>query len=172
MKIRAALESDAPAIARVHIDSWRAAYRGIIPDDVLDNLEIDQRRAQWSASLNDDLSETIVAHWKGEIIGFASFGATRDEDDDPAQVGEIMAVYIAPKSWRRGIGRGLCEAAVSELSTRGFAEIVVWMLKENHRARGFYESVGFCSDGTTKLVTIGVLLEECRYRRVLRTGTV
>ena len=116
MKIRAALISDAPAIARVHVDSWRAAYQGIIPDDVLENLKIDQREEQWSSNLTDDVSETMVAHSQEGVLGFVSFGATRDEDDDPTQVGEIMAVYIAPGSWRRGIGRALCNAAVAALS--------------------------------------------------------
>lgn len=167
MKIRAALVSDAPAIARVHVDSWRAAYRGIISDEVLENLNIEQRTARWSSNLTDDVSETMVEYSREGILGFVSFGATRDEDDDPTQVGEIMAVYIAPVSWRQGIGRALCGAAVAALSARGFAEIVVWVLKENHPARVFYESVEFHFDHTTKLVTIGVPLNECRYRRVL-----
>ncbi|NOY43134.1 MAG: GNAT family N-acetyltransferase [Planctomycetes bacterium] len=174
MSIRAAIDGDAAAIALVHITSWRSAYRGIIPDELLEGLDEAQRTAQWVANIAGNSIRTIVADSDGRIVGFASFGSTRDDDecddDDPTRVGEIQAIYVNPNEWSKGIGQSLCACAIEELSAQSYEQITLWVLKDNRRACRFYELAGFDLDGTTKVKKIGVPLELARYRMQLQYG--
>jgi len=164
MSIRTAIASDATAIARIHVASWRAAYRGLLPDKVLDDLDDTQRRAQWAANIASSSTDTIVHNSKHGIVGFASFGSTRDKDDHPTRVGEIQAIYVDPDEWSKGIGQSLCKRVSAELSALSYEQITLWVLKGNQRACRFYQLAGFILDGKTKIETIGVPLEAIRYR--------
>ncbi|MEX0726237.1 MAG: GNAT family N-acetyltransferase [Planctomycetaceae bacterium] len=165
--VRPADESDAEAVARVHVAAWRAAYRDIIPDDVLDRLDIHSRAEHWASHLAEGSSHTLVAEKESDVVGFVSFGATRDEDDDAAKVGEIRAMYVAPHMWGQGAGWALGISAIEDLAEEGFEEVTLWVLDDNQRAQRFYEQLGFEFDGMTKEVTIGVPLEVMRYRRII-----
>jgi hypothetical protein len=41
--IREAAPADAPGIARVHVDTWRTTYQGIVPDQFLARLSYEAR---------------------------------------------------------------------------------------------------------------------------------
>ena len=164
MHIRAAIDGDAMAIAKVHVASWRVAYDGIVPNEVLDTFDAERRVRQWAENIAHDSIETIVAEAHGEIVGFASFGATRDNDADHNRVAEIQAIYVHPDSWGQRFGRRLCESAIAELVEQSYEQITLWVLKDNPRARRFYELAGFVLDGKTRTETIGVPLDVLRYR--------
>lgn len=167
MLIRGADERDAAEIARVHIASWRAAYPGIIPADVLDGLNVDWQARQWKSIITGASCQSIIAESERGCVGLASFAATRDDDDDPTHVGEIQAVYVEPDCWGQGIGWKLCQTAVTELADEGFQQVTLWVLKDNQHARRFYERAGFVPDGRTKMVSIGATLSALRYRKHL-----
>jgi hypothetical protein len=52
MIIRAAQPTDAAAIAKVHVDSWRTTYKGIVPDDFLAALSYEQHTHMWRPILS------------------------------------------------------------------------------------------------------------------------
>ncbi|MFQ5740083.1 MAG: GNAT family N-acetyltransferase [Acidobacteriota bacterium] len=120
--IRRAQVKDAEAIAGVHIDSWRAAYRGQMPDQVLDALDVTQRAQQWEEWLEQPQLSVFVATVDGTVEGFCCLCPTRDEDARDT-VGEIPALYVLPSHWRRGIGRLLCERTLAEARKREFEEV-------------------------------------------------
>src|SRR5579871_2242772 len=107
IKIRSASINDAKAIAKVHVDSWRAIYRGHMPDSVLDNLSIEQREQEWHERLSQGVT-TWVAEVDKRVVGFASVCPSRDEDADPKAISEISAIYLLQEYWRKGIGQQLC----------------------------------------------------------------
>lgn len=172
MPIRKAKVSDARGIAEVHIASWRGAYRGLLPDSLLDNLSVTRSQGMWQKSLAEGLEQALVFEQGGRIVGFASFGASRDEDAEGDWVGELYAIYLQPAVWRRGYGSALLDAAVAALEADGFTVVTLWVLRENARGRGFYEAAGFAADGGEKMETRGdgVELHEVRYRKVLERG--
>jgi len=146
--IRTAKPEDARPIAEVHVASWRHAYRGLLPDDYLEKLSVDEREAQrlaWFAHPEPG-SGVLVAEEAGRIVGFASFGPSRDEDA-PERTGEVPAIYIDPSVLRTGVGRGLFEAATLALRDAGFARATLWVLEANALARRFYEKAGWARDG-------------------------
>jgi GNAT superfamily N-acetyltransferase len=104
----------------------------------------------------------------GGITGFAWFGPSRDSDADPRVTGEVFAIYAAPNAWGTGAGRALMGSAVAELARLGYADVVLWVLDGNERARRFYALAGWEEDGASKTDgSRGSTSPRSRYRRTL-----
>lgn len=146
VRVRKASAADGPAIAEIHVRSWQAAYRGILPDSLLAGLSVREREQSWSALLSDggDRWLTLVVKGsRGEVIGFCSVATpSRDEDASP-RTAEIGALYVDPDHWHRGAGGALLAAALTELREKGWRDVVLWVLPENRPALAFYERFGF-----------------------------
>ena len=163
--IRVAAPSDVDAIARLHVKTWQAAYRGHMPDAHLDALDPSRRAATWSKAIVQPATLVLVATTGETLVGFCSLLPSRDADATPV-IGEIAAIYVDPSFWRCGFGSALIEAIVESARARNFAETTLWVLTHNAAARAFYEARGFKSDGHTKTdERQGFALHETRYRR-------
>jgi GNAT superfamily N-acetyltransferase len=171
MIVRRARPPDAAAMATVHVDSWRAAYLGLIPAVVLNQLSVRTRTASWARILIEGEgrgSRAWVAVLDGRIVGFISAGPTRDADDHRGQVGEVYAIYLAPTAWGHGLGGELLRVAEDDLSDRGYRAATIWVLAGNTRARRFYQQCGYDADGGLQNEAIGpAVLPSVRYRRSL-----
>jgi ribosomal protein S18 acetylase RimI-like enzyme len=165
MNIRRATPDDADALARLHVDAWRAAYRGLVPDAHLAGLDVDRRAQRYRESLARNAEETYLAERDGELLGFLTLGACRDTDVDQEATGEIWGIYLAPAHWREGIGTALCRYGEGLLRARGFRIATLWVFAGNPRARRFYEAMGFAADGATKVLDRGAPLAAVRYRK-------
>jgi GNAT superfamily N-acetyltransferase len=164
--VRPAAPDDAAAIASAHVRSWQAAYRGIVPDAVLDALSIDRRASWWRGELTEMAPPTAcwVVERSSRVAGFASIGAARGDSAGPG-VGELFAIYLEPEAWSQGLGRALMDRAIVGLRTSGFRTAILWVLADNARGRRFYEHAGWQPDGATlNWETAGATLEEVRYR--------
>lgn len=163
---RRAGTGDAPAIAAVHVKSWQAAYRGLMPDEYLDGLDVGERTERWRRILSSGDGAVVVADDRaGRIVGFCSVMPSRDADASPT-TGEIAAIYVDPEHSRRGLGTALLADAFEHAASRGFTTLTLWVLDGNHRAQRFYESRGFSRDGAAKVEDRWgqVALREIRYR--------
>ncbi|HTW06745.1 MAG TPA: GNAT family N-acetyltransferase [Acidimicrobiales bacterium] len=169
MMVRAAELSDAAGIGLVHVRSWQAAYRDLVPQSFLDGLDAEQRGAGWARYLGASPHEreaVLVAELDGQVVGFASVGPSRDGDADG--VGEVRAIYLLADRWGQGMGRELMRAALDALRALGFTQASLWVLGSNQRARRFYEAGGWCPDGASKSDdSRGFLLTEVRYTRAI-----
>ncbi len=146
--VRDATEADAAAIAGVHVRSWQSAYRGLIADEILGGLSIDQRRERWLGRLRDEagvgpIPFTLVAERDGAVVGFCS--VRRLDDDADATIG---ALYLEPGRLRAGTGTALLVRSLRRLHRAGLDHVVLWVLAANHGARAFYERFGFTPDGS------------------------
>ena len=147
-RIRRATAADARSIAEVHVASWRHAYRGLLPEASLDRRSVERRETSWREAFGDRRSGVFVAEEEGRVIGFASFGPSRDPDAGP-EVGEILAIYVDPSVVGAGVGRALLDAAIEALCEAGYRRATLWVLEANSHARRFYERAGWTWDGTT-----------------------
>jgi ribosomal protein S18 acetylase RimI-like enzyme len=139
---RAALPADAPAIAHVYVESWRTTYRGRLPDAYLDTMDVGDYTERWALTLSDPKRRSIVlvAEEDDRVVGFASCG--RDRDADTRHQGELYAIYLLREAQGRGHGRALIERSAAALAERSITSMVVWVLRDNAPARGFYERMG------------------------------
>ena len=146
--VRAARPEDARSVAEVHVASWRHAYRGLLRDEYLERLSVDDREAMWLGAFadSDAKSGVFVAEVDGRIVGFASFGPSRDEDV-PEGTGEVPAIYVEPAALGTGVGRELFDAATVALRDAAFSRATLWVLEANTLARRFYERAGWSWDG-------------------------
>jgi ribosomal protein S18 acetylase RimI-like enzyme len=168
METRPAGVDDAPALACVHVDSWRAAYRDLVPDSSLEAFTYEWREEAFRASLAAGEEETYLARLEGQVVALLTLGAARDPDLDTGRTGEIWGIYVSPGHWRRGIGRTLAGEAESMLRSRGYDDAVLWVLEDNPQARAFYEAMGFALDGQTMDLDWGTPLTAARYRKALQ----
>jgi ribosomal protein S18 acetylase RimI-like enzyme len=166
-----AVPSDAEAVSRVHTESWQQGYRGIFTDEYLDGLDWRDRLPFWTDELRVPPRGHVhlVARRGDAILGFAAAGPARD-DDLPLLFGEVHSIYVDPDAWSLGIGGALLSGAIRKLSSMGprMPGVSLWVFEGNLRARRFYESHGFCADGTVLPVERGgVSTAELRYRFML-----
>ncbi len=151
----------------MHVDSWRRAYRGLVPDERLAKLSYARGEENFLRSMREGPEETYAVEEASSVVGFLTLGACRDADVDAKTVGEIWGMYLAPKHWRRGIGSRLYRYGEGILTARGFGSAVLWVFAGNSNARRFYEAMGCKPDGATKQLDFGIPLEVVRYRRDL-----
>jgi GNAT superfamily N-acetyltransferase len=173
--IRAARVDDAASIGAAHVESWRAAYRGLVPQHFLDRLDADRRGAIWKGILAETDGRhagTFVAESDGQVVGFVNVRPTRDEDQDSDAVGEVTSIYLRSAAWGTGAGRELMTAGLRHLESAGFTRAALWVLDGNTRARRFYENGGWRADGSTKDDDrLGFTLTEVRYLRALHSAS-
>lgn len=137
--VRQARSGDEQGISRVHVDSWRETYAGIVPAAFLASLTYESRRAMWERVLGADAAHQVafVADAPGNgIVGFAS-GFTPPDAGSPC-VGQLMTLYVL-RAWQgNGLGRALFAAVVDGLRTLGADRLKLWVIADNP-SRGFYE---------------------------------
>jgi L-amino acid N-acyltransferase YncA len=164
--IRPATEDDVPAVAQIHVDGWRWAYRGLVPDALLETLSVDRREEMWRRGLARHRPgwELFVAERDGSVVGFVGCGPASD-DDANERTGEVYAIYLRPDVVGTGVGRALFARAAKHLRESGFSRATLWVLADNARTRRFYEIAGWRPDGSEKTEDWdGFPLREARYR--------
>lgn len=137
--IRRALPADAVRIGTMHVQAWREAYAGLIPDEVLARLDADERAAMWRDIIAGGRS-VFVAELDGDILGFGACGPQRDVS--LPYDAEISALYVLHRAQRNGLGRRLMAAMARELIAQGHMATSLWVLETNAPARAFYERLG------------------------------
>ncbi len=152
MRIRDARVADAEAITRVHVDAWRCAYAGLIPDRVLVRMSGHAHAARWEAMIRRCRrgESVVVAELDNHgVVGYGSCGPTRESLLLSAGLpyaglpyaGEVYTLYVAPEHQDRGIGRRLLHGLFDGMIGHGSNSAVIWVLAANP-ARFFYETMG------------------------------
>lgn len=160
-EIRPARPGDEAAIARVHVDTWRTTYAGIVSDEHLAALSYERSEAKWAERIVDPQMLVFVAELEpGLVVGFASGGAARKAV--AGCDGELYALYVFKANQGHGYGRRLVEAMAGALRERGFRSMVIWALKGNP-ACGFYEAMGGRQAGESTIEIGGEALPELAY---------
>ena len=163
MHITEAEIADAAAIAKVHVDSWRTTYTGIVPADYLARLAYEQREQIWHGTLSAPLGLEFVYVVKdkaGNVIGFASGGPERS--GQKKYKGELFALYLSDQYQRQGIGSQLVSCVAKKLTQQGIQSMLVWVLEDNP-SRRFYEALGGNLVSKQQIIIGGAALTEVAY---------
>lgn len=149
---------DRRMISKVYEESWKSAYKGIIPQEYLDSIP----EGRWAPNLDKQGWGTLVCIDNGKIVGTSSFCKSRFEQLQGW--GEIISIYLLPDYIGKGYGKILIDAVLSELKRQGYEDVFLWVLEENVRARNFYEKYGFLlTDDVSDANIGGKVLREMRY---------
>jgi ribosomal protein S18 acetylase RimI-like enzyme len=171
--IRDAVPADVPRLAEIHVVSWQAAYRGVLSDAFLDGLTPSSRLAWWKSRL-----ARVPTRWAvlvtldgGTVTGFVSIGHCQDDDRRSSTAGEVYAMYVDPRYWGRGFGRDLLLGAEDRFRAEAYTDTSLWVLRDNQRARRFYELGGWQQGSRHKRMVIGLdAVTTVRYVRDLDPG--
>lgn len=142
IRVRPAALSDAPAIAALHLASWRAAYRGIAPPEAYEALTEAVRLARWKAILEAPRSihGAFVAEDDWRLLGVGV--AAPPSEAAFGQRGEVRSLYVHPQAKRRGIGRRLLGEVARRLDEWAYPGVALGVVAGNAPAIAFYESLG------------------------------
>ncbi|WP_028064713.1 GNAT family N-acetyltransferase [Solirubrobacter soli] len=151
--VRRARVEDAGGIARVWARSWQIAYRDLVPDAVLDAIDVDARRERWATRLGNGDHTFVV-----EELGIAGYCRV-------VVPSEVASLYVLPERRHGGLGTALLTAGLDELRAHA-VHATLWVFTDNHPARAFYAKFGFTPDGAAR-TDEGTGLEEIRLRAEL-----
>ncbi|QFR01259.1 GNAT family N-acetyltransferase [Streptomyces phaeolivaceus] len=169
VRIREMTPADCRAVAEIRVGGWQNAYAGLVPQAYLDAMDVDEDAERRRAMLarTDSPVVNLIAERAGEIVGWAAYGPYRD-GELRTEDAELYALYVRPGRFGGGVGSALLKACAEECATAGHDRVLLWVLKENGRARRFYEHHGFAADGTEEPFEVdGVEVPEVRYGKAL-----
>jgi GNAT superfamily N-acetyltransferase len=176
VSVRPARPADAPEIARIQAVTWRTAYRGVLPREVLDDWDEAAATVAWHTAVTAPPTpgHGVLVAVEGQVtVGFAAFGPpelTATEQPDPAgPTTEVSTLLVEPRWGRRGHGSRLLSAVADLAESAGAARLQVWLLESDRVSTGFYESAGWGPDGWARTLDTGHQpLREVRWHALLR----
>jgi GNAT superfamily N-acetyltransferase len=137
--LRPAEAADVRAIAEFQTRCWRQAYPGLVPQDYLDQLDVDRRETMWRRRLVSGSRRIALAEIDGDLVGVVSWGQARSNDDAPPL--ELKSLYVDAARHGSGVAAALLHVAIAD------ADAQLWCYEDNPRARAFYAKQGFRPDG-------------------------
>ena len=164
--IRLAVRADAPDMAEVHMRSWEAAYKDIVPEEYIREKNA-LRPALWERVLSEANTTQYIIKKGGKTAGMIGIGPSRDEDAG-SDVYELMGLYLLPEYFRQGIGSQAMEFAFDKARELDKKIMTVWLMADNLNAKSFYEKCGFTKDGKSRISERGRIMEDIRMRRELQ----
>jgi GNAT superfamily N-acetyltransferase len=164
--IRPALPGEGLTFAETKRAVWQAAYRGLLPDSYLDDLDLVPPPEAWEGAIEGGAPPFVATHGD-RMVGVAAAGLALGNDAAPG-IGQLYLIYALPEVWGTGVGARLHAACIARMRELGCTEAVLWVLEGNERAASFYRRMGWQPDGATLVDDRGeVMLHEVRFRRDL-----
>ncbi|WCN82373.1 GNAT family N-acetyltransferase [Micromonospora sp. LH3U1] len=167
--LRLATGDDLMAVGAMHQRSRVAAYSAFLPAEALADPTPEAMGRYWAERWHweQDNHRLTVAERAGELVGFSYLGP--DDEDDP-ETGLLNAIHLEPAEQGRGTGRALMTDALDAMRALGWRRAVLWVLRDNAHARGFYERGGWTPTGAKREEHIGSApTPQLRYSRLLDT---
>jgi ribosomal protein S18 acetylase RimI-like enzyme len=158
--VRRARLDDAPAIAEVHVRTWRAAYEHVFGAERLATIDVAGRERLARRFIEGEQFDVFLAENAEGVVGFVATGPPDAEDETRR---ELYAMYVLPTAWGSEAARRLMGAALQGMRVRGEPAAILWVLEDNPRARRFYEREGWTADGEGETEYLGVSAPIVRY---------
>jgi ribosomal protein S18 acetylase RimI-like enzyme len=175
--VRPAVPADAAEIARIQLETWRAAYQDLLPAEVLDTLDPAEAEATWRHTVEQGPARVFVATEGQWLVGFIAAGASPQDESadadgtpvpDADHVALVATLLVEPRWGRRGHAGRLLATAATALRGDGLARGISWVAEEDKASRAFWGRAGWSADGTVRTLDAGGR----PLREVRMTGTL
>ncbi|MEU4262251.1 GNAT family N-acetyltransferase [Streptomyces argenteolus] len=169
VRVRDMVPGDCDAVAEIRVRGWRWAYAGMVPQAYLDAMDVarDAEQRRRSLAAGGTQVHVVALTPDSTVTGWACYGPCRDAGAPPGR-SELYAIYAHPDRIGTGAGRAMLTELTARAATAGFREMALWVLRDNVRARRFYERAGFLPDGAEESFEAGrASVPEVRYVRTL-----
>lgn len=150
---------DADALARLHVETWRETYVGLLPAGYLGAMDVKRHAKRWRAQLAGSTkpAPVLVAEQRGGLVGYCAGGRARDED------AEVFTLYVLRRAQGGGLGAELLRDMARVLEAGGARSLHLWVLSSNLRARAFYQHLGGAAERSRPVAGWGGGLTETCY---------
>lgn len=162
INIEDAIVKDAQTISNIHALSWKTAYKDIVPQKYLDELQSDFWTPHFINWIGKNNLKVKILYENSIPLGCIAYGKSRDES--LPEWGEIVSVYIHPEHVNRGYGQRLLHTALIDMKKDEYPNCYLWVLEQNKNARYFYERNGFkCNQDKYNFEIMNKPLTDIRY---------
>ena len=145
-RIRKVTYGDEKALAYVQTESWKAAFKGLIPDEVLvRSTDLNKATAMYQRLLELGKGNGYILEIDGKPHCIAWWDAARDEDMQGAA--ELICIHSLKENWGKGYGHLMMERILADVRKAGYPTIMLWVFDSNARAIRFYKAHGFAATG-------------------------
>lgn len=147
--IRQVKQGDELTLAHIQIESWKAAFHDILPEEVLTKYtDIEHATNMYRKLLEDNRGNGYILEIDGNAHCIAYWDATREKD--MPDVAEIICIHSLQDNWRKGYGSKMMDRVLTDIAAAGYTKVMLWVFEENERARSFYEAKGFYATEKTQ----------------------
>lgn len=144
INLRSAAQADVQQIAKIHVNSWKVAFDGLMPDDYINGYTISSRIDEWQSTMSTNAEKVVVAECGDEVVGFMSYHIHPEN----AETLELSKLYLCPHVYGQGLGSKFLNYLEAESLAQGIEMIRLYVLDTNEAAIQFYSKHGFeFSDG-------------------------
>jgi GNAT superfamily N-acetyltransferase len=150
---------DADALAKLHVETWRETYVGLLPTGYLGAMDVKRHARRWRAQLAASIkpAPVLVAEQRGGLVGYCVGGQASESD------AEVFTLYLLRRAQGGGLGAELLGGMARVLKADGARSLHLWVLAGNSRARAFYQHLGGAPDRSRPVAGWGGGLMETRY---------
>jgi ribosomal protein S18 acetylase RimI-like enzyme len=147
LTVREATSADLTTIVDIFLACWRESYQDLLPVEVRDAMTFEAARELWSpATQFQSDRQTFIAE-VGELpVGIARIGINPEDPDR----GHLFSLYIHPKYAGKGLGKVFLATVIEKMRKHNFAQISLWVFKENLSAQRLYRKSGFLPTGNER----------------------
>ncbi|WP_411991328.1 N-acetyltransferase family protein [Agarivorans sp. DSG3-1] len=138
-KVREALLGDVAAIAAIHVNAWKSAFKGLMPKGYIDKYTVQLRQREWLQAISTGVEHVLVALDNNQIVGFLSYSEAKSS----AAILELHKLYLCPSVYRKGIGQLLMAQLALKAKAKDIEEMNLYVLDTNKVAITFYRKLGF-----------------------------
>ncbi len=147
--IRKVRQGDAKTLAYIQTESWKAAFAGILDAETLAKCtDADRATAMYQRLLDENKGNGYLLSVDGNPHCIAYWDAARDAAFRGKA--ELICIHSLPDNWHKGYGSQVMDLVLTDIREAGYDEVVLWVFRENRRARAFYEANGFTMTGHSK----------------------
>lgn len=146
VNIRKVKKGDENILACIQTESWKEAFKDIVPADLLSECTgIERAAAMYKRLLEEHKGNGYILELDGEPHCIAWWDASR-EKDMPGYA-ELICIHSLRDNWHKGYGIMMMERVLCDVRTAGYSKIMLWVFDNNVRAIRFYEKHGFTASG-------------------------
>ena len=161
--IRKAEKGDEVSLAYIQTESWKVAFKGILEDEILDKCtEMEPIIRMYKKLLDADKGNGYILEVDGRPHCIAWWDRSRTES--MSEYAELICIHSLQSNWRKGYGSKMLNRVLHDMKREGYDRGMLWVCRDNIRARKFYEANGLVTHG---MIKPGTYPEEICYEKQL-----
>lgn len=148
--IRKVASDDAEVLAYIQTESWKAAFKDVLAEDVLIRCtNLDRATQMYQRLLKEQKGNGYILEINGKGHCIAWWDVSREED--MPGFAELICIHSLPDNWGKGYGSKMMDKVLEDISEAGYTKVMLWVFEENERAKQFYEAKGFVKSEKSKV---------------------